>query len=47
MESDFLQSLYVVDAGDLADSINDSLEVFQVRDFEDYVHVGSAVFGAG
>jgi hypothetical protein len=30
---DLLQSLHVVDAGDLADAIDDFLEVFQVGDF--------------
>ncbi len=45
--SDLLQSLDVVDAGDLADAVDYFLKVFQVRDFQDYVYVGLAVLGAG
>ena len=43
---DLLQALDVMDAGDLANSVDDSLKVFQVGDFEDYVDVGLPVFGA-
>ncbi len=44
---DFLQALDVVDAGDLADSVHDFLEVFQVGDFQDHVDAGLAVLAAG
>ena len=44
---DFLESLDVVDAGDLADSIDDSLKVFEVGDFQDYVYIGLSVFATG
>jgi hypothetical protein len=43
---DLLQALDVMDAGDLANSVDDSLKVLQVGDFEDYVDVGLSVFGA-
>src|ERR1039458_5243996 len=43
---DLLQSLYIMNAGDLANSVDDSLQVLQVGDFEDYVDVGLSVFGA-
>src|SRR5271156_1670406 len=36
-----------MDAGDLADSVHDFLEVFEVGDFEDYVYAGLAVLAAG
>jgi len=42
---DLLQSLYIMNAGDLANSVDDSLQVLQVGDFEDYVDVGLSVFG--
>ena len=42
-----MQSLDVVDAGDLADSVHDFLKVFEVGDFEDYVDAGLAVLAAG
>src|SRR5260370_13300215 len=44
---DFLQSLHVMHAGDLADSVHDFLQVFQVGDFQDYVYAGLAVLAAG
>lgn len=44
--SDLLQALYIVDTGYLSDSVDDSLEVFQVGNFEDYIHIGLAVFAA-
>src|ERR1700693_3102833 len=34
-------------AGDLADAVDDFLQVFQVGDFEDYVHAGLAILAAG
>src|SRR5437868_3148501 len=40
---DFLQSLHVMDPRNLANTVHDFLEVFQVGDFEDYVHAGLAV----
>src|SRR6266851_5485342 len=40
---DFLQSLHVMHPGDLADTVHDFLEVFQVGDFEDYIYAGLAV----
>jgi hypothetical protein len=36
-----------MDAGDLADSVHDFLEVFEVGDFEDYVYAGLAVLATG
>ena len=44
---DLLQALHVVDAGNLADSIDNSLQVFEVGNLENNVYVGLAVFGAG
>src|SRR6266478_7526107 len=43
---DFLQSLHVVNAWDLPNTVHDFLEVFEVGDFEDYVHAGLAVLAA-
>src|SRR6202162_448869 len=34
-------------AGNLADAVDDFLQVFQVGDFEDYVHAGLAILAAG
>src|SRR5208282_5215663 len=44
---DLLQSLHVVDSGDLPDAVDDFLEMFQVGDFQDYVYAGSAVLATG
>src|SRR6267378_28875 len=43
---DFLQSLHVVDAGNLPHSVHDFLEVFQVGDFQHHVYAGLAVLAA-
>ncbi len=43
---DLLQSLHVMHPRDLPHSVHDFLEVFQVGDFEDYVHAGLAVLAA-
>ena len=43
---DLLQSLHVMHAGDLADTVHDFLEVFQIGDFEDHVYAGLAVLAA-
>src|SRR6266478_5639662 len=43
---DLLQSLHVVDPRDLPHSVHDFLEVFEVGNFEDYVHAGLAVLAA-
>ena len=44
---DFLQSLHVMHAGNLADTVDDFLQVFQVGDFQDYIYAGLAVLAAG
>jgi len=44
---DLLQPLHIVHARNLAHTVNDRLQVFEVGDFEDYVDAGLAVTGAG
>ena len=44
---DLLQSLHVIDAGYLAHSGDDGLEMFEVGDIEDDVDIGATVLGAG
>src|SRR6266481_5769110 len=44
---DLLQSLHIVYAGNLADAVNDVLQVLQVGDIEDDIDVRLAIAGAG
>jgi hypothetical protein len=46
-ELDFLQPLHVVHAWNLTDAVDDSLEMFQVGDFEDDIDVGLTVGATG
>ena len=43
----FLQSLHVVDAGDLADAVHNFLEMLEVGDFQDHIHLGLSVLAVG
>src|SRR5580693_1081600 len=44
---DLLQSLHVVDAGNLPHPVHDFLKVFQVGDLQHYIYAGLAVLAAG